>query len=458
MSRRRIGSLGRRLSYWLALQSLVGLIAVCAAVYGAAQVGFEARQTDSLQQKQAQLRHLLAESGEDMGTLKHKLDEFFIGHADMALSLTRSDGSVLYARPAPANSVRAVRFISPVQSPNQDPLVALLTLDIRDDVALLRRIGFTLAVAALAGTLFVSVGGFLLVRLSLQPLRDLVEQTRRLAADTLHRRLDGSAQPDELEPLITQFNGLLGRLELAYEQLEGFNADVAHELCTPLTTLIGSTELALRKARDASELRDVLGSNLEELQRIAGIVHDMLFLSQADRGVTARRTPTPSLAALARQVSNYHEASLADAGLGLEIVGDADGSFDTPLLQRALSNLISNATRYGQRGSTVRVEISKESSGEVVLKVVNKGATIDSGDLPRLFDRFYRADPSRSDAHRNHGLGLSIVAAIARMHGGRPLAASSGGISSIGMTLMDKDGLSGSVKAIRTAESSASPA
>lgn len=155
---------------------------------------------------------------------------------------------------------------------------------------------------------------------------------------------------------------------------------------------------------------------------------------------------------------NYHEASLADAGLGLEIAGDADGSFDTPLLQRALSNLISNATRYGQRGSTIRVEISKASSGEVVLKVVNKGATIGSEDLPRLFDRFYRADPSRSDARRNHGLGLSIVAAIARMHGGRPLAASSGGISSIGMTLMDEDGLSGSVKATRTAESSASPA
>lgn len=437
MRRKRVGSLGRRLSYWLALQSLLGLVGICAVVYGATYLGFQARQSAALEQKQEQLRHLIAESEGDMGILKHKLDDFLVGHSDMALSLTRVDGLVMYQRSVPTNTVREARFTAAAQTPDQGRLLAVLTLDVREDVTLLRRIGSTLALAALAGSLLVSMGGFFLVRLSLQPLRDLVEQTRQLAADTLHRRLDGSAQPEELEPLITQFNDLLGRLELAYEQLEGFNADVAHELCTPLTTLIGGTEVALRKARDVSEFRDVLGSNLEELHRIAGIVQDMLFLSQADRGVTARRTPTPSLAELARQVSDYHEASLAEAGLELEIIGDADGSFDTPLLQRALSNLIGNATRYGRPESTVRVEISRAPDGEVLLCVVNKGATIDPGDLPRLFDRFYRADPSRSDAYRSHGLGLSIVAAIARMHGGRPLAISSDGMSSIGMSLED---------------------
>lgn len=450
MSRSRIGSLGRRLSYWLALQSLAGLVVVCAAVYGATHLGFQARQSEELVQKQVQLRHLLAESTHDgdVVTLKHKLDDFFIGHPDMALALTRADESAFYSRssPPPTGDVRVARFAVPEPAPGQGSLDAVLALDIREDAALLRRIGFTLAVAALAGTLLVSAGGFLLVRLGLRPLHDLVNQTRQLAADTLHRRLDGSAQPEELEPLIAQFNELLGRLELAYEQLEGFNADVAHELCTPLATLIGSTELALRKARDADELRDVLGSNLEELQRVAGIVHDMLFLSQADRGASARRVPTASLAALAQQVFNYHEAALVDAGLTLEVVGDAEGSFDTPLLQRALSNLIGNATRYAQSGSTVRVEITAEAAGEVLLKVVNRGATIEPDHLPRLFDRFYRGDPSRSEADRNHGLGLSIVAAIARMHGGRPLATSSGGISTIGMILKDaatEPGLSG---------------
>jgi two-component system heavy metal sensor histidine kinase CusS len=444
MSRSRIGSLGRRLSYWLALQSLVGLVVVCAALYGATHLGFQSRQAEEMVQKQVQLRHLLAEAARDgdVATLKHKLDDFFIGHPDMQLALTRaSDGSEFYRRsaPSPAIDQRVARFTVPAPAPAQGTLDAVLMLDIRDDAALLRRIGFTLAFAALAGTLLVSAGGFLLVRLGLRPVRDLVDQTRQLAADTLHRRLDGSAQPEELEPLIAQFNELLGRLELAYVQMEGFNADVAHELCTPLATLISSTELALRRARDATELREVLGSNLEELQRVASIVHDMLFLSQADRGVIARRAPTTSLAALALQVCNYHEAALEDAGLALEIVGDASGSFDTPLLQRALSNLVGNATRYAQRGSTVRVEIFQSAPGEVQFRVVNRGTTIEPSHLPRLFDRFYRGDPSRSHADRNHGLGLAIVAAIARMHGGRPLATSADGISSIGMSL--KDGL-----------------
>jgi len=445
MSRSRVGSLGRRLSYWLALQSLAGLVVICAAVYAATQVGLHNRQADTLTQKQAQLQHLLVEAARDGDTaaLKHKLDEFFIGHEDLALWIDRPDGTAFYRSPtAPllGGEARRLRFELPSPQSATQSLVATLTMDIGDDKALLRRIGLTLLAAALAGALVISVGGFVLVRLGLRPLRQLVDQTRRLAADTLHRRLDGSSQPEELEPMIAQFNELLGRLELAYERVEGFNADVAHELCTPLATLIGSTELALRKSRSADELREVLASNLEELQRVAGIVQDMLFLSQADRGATARRVPTRSLAAVARRVADYHEAAMADAQIGLEVCGDASGDFDIALLQRALSNLIANATRHARHGTLVRVEIDAARAGEVALRVVNLGDTIGQEHLPRLFDRFYRGDPSRSDAHRNHGLGLSIVAAIARMHGGLPLASSIDGVTAIGLTLRAEPG------------------
>lgn len=342
MSKSRVGSLGRRLSTWLALQSLAGLAVVCVAVYAVTYMNLAARQLETIAQKETQVRHLLAEStrDSDIAMLKHKLDDFFIGHQDLALSLRRPDGSVLYERAAAAatGSAREVRFEVPSPTPTASTMAATLVLDTRDDESLLRRLGFTLLAATVMGTILVSMGGFLLVRIGLRPLRELVEQTRRLAADTLHQRLDGSSQPEELEPLIAQFNDLLGRLEQAYEQLEGFNADVAHELCTPLATLIGSTELALRKARGTEEMREVLGCNLEELQRIAGIVQDMLFLSHANRGASARRAPTTSLAAVARGVGDYHEAALADAGLHFEVVGDAAGEFDLPLLQRALSN------------------------------------------------------------------------------------------------------------------------
>lgn len=439
MSRSRAGSLGRRLSIWLALQSLAGLSVVCVAVYAVTRMSFDARQAESLAQKQAQVQHLLTEpaSREDPAVLTHKLDDFFIGHQELSLLLQRPDGSVFYQRTSGASStMREARFEVAALVPAPLPLTAVLTLDTTDDHQLLRRLAFTLLAAALTGAALGSAGGFVLVRLGLRPVRELVEQTRRLAADTLHRRLDGSGQAEELEPLIAQFNDLLGRLSLAYEQLEGFNADVAHELCTPLATLIGSTELALRKARGADELREVLGSNLEELQRLAGIVQDMLFLSQADRGSSARRVATASLAGLVRQVVEYHDAALEEANLQVEVAGDAAGDFDLSLLQRALSNLLANATRYADRGTCIRIDIDDGDARALRLAVVNQGATIAPGHLPRLFDRFFRGDQARSGAHRNHGLGLAIVAAIARMHGGQTFASSAGGVTSIGLTLL----------------------
>ncbi|EWS56564.1 MULTISPECIES: heavy metal sensor histidine kinase [unclassified Methylibium] len=440
MSRRTASSLGRRLSSWLALQSLAGLAAVCAVVYAVTDANLSARQLEAIAEKETQVRHLLAESviDSDTAALKHKLDDFFVGHRDLALSLRRRDGTVFYENLAPAGDstgVRAARFDVPSPAAKDETLSATLSLDTRDDRSLLWRLGLTLVAAAIAGAMLVSAGGFLLVRIGLRPVRDLVEQTRRLAADTLHARLDGSAQPEELQPLIAQFNALLGRLGQAYEQLEGFNADVAHELCTPLATLIGSTELALRKARGLDELRDVLGCNLEELQRITRIVQDMLFLSHANQGAAARRVPVESLAAVARVVGDYHEAALAEAGLHLEVIGDAAGEFDAPLLQRALSNLVANATRFAERGTVIRVEIGAAQSGEATISVVDHGLTIGAEHLPRLFDRFYRIDRSRSSAAQNHGLGLSIVAAVARMHGGRAFARSAHGDTSIGMTL-----------------------
>jgi len=242
----------------------------------------------------------------------------------------------------------------------------------------------------------------------------------------------------------------LARLDGAYAQLQGFNADVAHERCTPLATLIGTSEMALRKGRSNSELIDVVGSNLEELRRLAGIVQDMLFLSQADRGSQARRTITRSLATELLSVTEYHEAAIAAAGLTLSLDGDAAGAFDLPLLKRAVSNLLSNATRYAERGSRLVVSLAQPSATcQVHIAVTNSGPPIPPQELPRIFDRFYRVDKSRTEAAANHGLGLSIVAAIARMHGGSVFARSSDRETTVGMQLpVSAPGASASAKPI----------
>ena len=167
----------------------------------------------------------------------------------------------------------------------------------------------------------------------------------------------------------------------------------------------------------------------------SGIVRDMLFLSHADRGATARREPTASLASSAMAVAEYHEAALQEAGLSVQVIGDASGEFDEALLRRALSNLVGNATRFATPGSTIRVEIAELSQARASIVVVNRGQTIAADHLPRLFDRFFRGDGARTHADEHHGLGLSIVAAVARMHAGHPVARSEDGVTSIGVVL-----------------------
>ena len=432
MRPRRAGSLGRRLARWLALLTLVGLALTCLGIYTVTALSFKERQMDTLRQQQIQVNHLIAEAaGLGSGTLAHKLDDGMVGRQDMKLILTRADGSVIYASAGIPVHHRVIdmRFEATTGTP---PIQAVLSLDVSEDDRVLERLARTLVAAALAGAVVIAAGGFTLVQIGLRPVRDLSAQIQALEADTLHRLLDGSAQPDELAPLVAHVNELLKRLHKAYEQLEAFNADVAHELFTPLATLMGGTEVALRKARDADTLRDVLGSHLEDLQRMSMIVQDMLFLSQADRGAEARREHVASLAGVARAVVELHEAAIEEAGLKVRIDGDATGLADVRLLQRALSNLIGNATRHAHPHSTVVVQIDR-LDGEIALRVVNEGQTISAEHLPNLFNRFYRADAARSDAARNHGLGLAIVAAIARMHGGRTMVDSSNGITSIGL-------------------------
>lgn len=433
-------SLRQRLSWWLALQSFIGLGLVCLAVYLVTEFNFRDRQQNTLVQKETVIRHLLADGKEHRDTegLVHKLDDFLAGHGDLSLEVSQADGVVLYAHTRnqnPRNVWLQRQFeVAQEAGPASRVLRVQLSLDIQTDNQLLHRLAITLLVAAIGGAIVVSLGGFSLVNLGLAPVRRLASQTRALSADSLHQRLDSEEQPLELIPLIDQFNALLARIEKAYSQMAGFNADVAHELCTPLATLMANNELALRRPEHA-DMSEVLASNLEELHRLTGIVNDMLFLSQADRGVGARRAPVASLASVAADVLDYHEAALAEAGLTAKVVGDAQGAFDVPLLRRALSNLLGNATRYARTGSLVQIHFKTTDDDRVEIRVTNCGECIAAEIFPHLFDRFFRADPARSHAQSNHGLGLAIVGAIARMHQGKPVAWSESGVTSVGLEI-----------------------
>lgn len=438
-------SLARQQWLGLAALSLLGLTLVSCVVYAMTAGHLQARQQESLQNMSRLVSHLLQEQSADKNTgevpdvsaLLTRLDEHFSGHADLALNIWDEKGQLRYRSPHQLPAAQAASWDFAVAAPlaTGGSWHARLQQDQKPDAQLLRQLRWILLASSLIGVAVFAFGGLWLIRRLLRPLATLQRQVEALDIGQLTQRLEAAEQPAELQALVLQFNALLQRIQAAYAQLDGFNADVAHELNTPLSTLITSAELALRKPHSAAALQELLGMQLEELQRISAMVQDMLFLAQADRGAQARRSPVASLRALAQSVADYHEATFAEAELELIIVGDASGNFDLPLLKRALSNLLSNASRYAQTGSQVSIHITPLGVNEVSLTVRNFGAEIAPEDLPRIFDRLYRSDSARSQPGSHHGLGLSIVAAVARMHQGRTTASSAAGQTEIGMVL-----------------------
>lgn len=431
-------SIQASLSRWFAVQTLVGLSVVCAVIYCMTAWSFQVKQASEFERRVELVAHLLREPAADVdrADLQHKLDDFFLSHGDIGIVLARG-GQTLYSANALPQQARQWRW-TPTEL-KDIPAVGQTTqlrlgIDVQEDVQILRRLGWTLVGAVVLGSMLVALTGMLLVRRGLRPLKTLALQTAATGPAFPERRIDASAYASELVPSISQFNAVLERAEQAYQQLEAFNADVAHELRTPLANMIAEAEVELARPRTTQALRDALISNLEETRRLSAIVTDMLFLSKSDRGATARRSTPVSLSDQVHAVVEFHEAELEESGLKVQLTGEAHASIDVALVRRALSNLLSNAIRYATPGSVVDVELDTRDTS-AWLRVRNRGDAIPPASLPHLFKRFYRAERSRSGSSEHHGLGLAIVAAIARMHGGQTCAQSQDGVTEVGFSV-----------------------
>jgi two-component system heavy metal sensor histidine kinase CusS len=287
---------------------------------------------------------------------------------------------------------------------------------------------------AIVGVLMASALGYWVARIGLKPLIKLSHEAQRLAPPLRAGRLRLSPLPPELEQFVDSFNSTLERVEQAYSRLESFNADVAHELRSPLTNLIGQTQVALTRGRSAEHYFEVLQSNLEELERLRSIINDMLFLASADQGNKATKLTSTSLADEVETTLEYLDFILEDAQVEVQVSGDALVQIEVAHLRRALINLLSNAVQHTGPGQVIEVRIEVEDN-QVSIGVANPGSPIASEHLPRLFERFYRVDASRSNSGNNHGLGLAIVKAIALMHGGDVFVRSDRGMNTFGIYL-----------------------
>ncbi len=259
--------------------------------------------------------------------------------------------------------------------------------------------------------------GWIATRWGLSPLRGVTSTVAGVSAEHLSDRLSTSDLPAEIKPLATAFNAMLGRLDDSFRRLSEFSSNIAHELRTPISNLMTQTQVALSSARDKEAYKEILYSSLEEYERMAQMVSDMLYLAQTDNGLLKPGLDKVDLANETQGLFDYFEAWAEERSVSLTLTGAASVPGDRLMLRRALSNLISNAIRHTPHGQTVTVSLGCLGD-QATASVDNPGATIPAEHLPNLFDRFYRVDPSRQRMGDGAGLGLAIVKSIIDVHGG----------------------------------------
>ncbi|KQR76348.1 histidine kinase [Burkholderia sp. Leaf177] len=258
----------------------------------------------------------------------------------------------------------------------------------------------------------------------LTPLRKMADKAAEITPNTLSARLDVENTPTELQSLAVSFNAMLDRLSTGYERLLQFSADLAHEVRTPIGVLIGQTQVTLAHTRSESEYKGVLESNLEELERLGRIAQNILFLAQADHERQEIERTTLNTREQLETIATYFEGLADERNLHFDVQAEGEMFVNEIMSRRAISNVVVNAVRYAQPGTTIRLTGSEDAQGARIV-IGNQGERVLPEELARLFDRFYRGDAARSEFTESSGLGLAIVQAIMRLHGGSASASCS---------------------------------
>jgi heavy metal sensor kinase len=285
--------------------------------------------------------------------------------------------------------------------------------------ALVRQVWLEVLLLSLGVLSLGALGGLWIARRALAPLSQLANRAERITAEQLHERLPVAGTSLELDQLASAFNDTFARLEGSFDQLKRFTADVSHELRTPLTALRAVGEVALRGSHDAGGYREVIGSMLEEVDRLTRLTDELLTLARADAGEARLRREPVDLGALVRDVADHLSALAEEKEQWLEV--DAPSVVvlgDRTVLRQALVNLAVNAVKYSPERTRIRIGALRRDES-ALLAVTDEGPGIAPEHRERVFERFYRLDKSRSREMGGTGLGLALVKSAAEAHGGR---------------------------------------
>ncbi len=258
---------------------------------------------------------------------------------------------------------------------------------------------------------------FIISRRSLRPLNIMASTASEISANHLQKRLNVLDAPTELKALASAFNDMLARLHDSFARLSEFSSDLAHELRTPINNLMGQTQVTLSRERSADEYRAVLESNLDEYERLARMIRDMLFLAKTDNAQETLHAEALDLRKELDKIAEFYQVAADERNIRITVAGDGMLNADRILLQRAAGNLLTNAIRHAEANSDIRISVSR-SDKQIDISISNRGAGIPEGKLARVFNRFYRLEAVENRSESGSGLGLAIVKSIMELHGG----------------------------------------
>ncbi|RMO11416.1 Heavy metal sensor histidine kinase [Pseudomonas coronafaciens pv. zizaniae] len=413
--------------------------------YAAISHQLDLRAEDALKDRFAQIEHSLSEgflSVEDIVQYPHTLRDQIVGNDSFALTILDSGNPrqqlmsvgneegrnlpVLNAGDPPqgfqelasAQGHKILLSYKKIRLKTDQDIVVRLSVDRESDTELLNAYMKSTFLMLPVVLLLIGVGVWWAVRRGLRPLSAFRKVTALISARDLSHRMKVNGLPDELRDLAHAVNFMLHRLDGDVQQLAQFSDDLAHELRSPMNNLMGKAQVTLSRPRPSEEYKQALESCTEELERMSRMISQMLFLASVSQPAAPLPVDVIDLREEADKVAELFSSSAEERDIALQVQGSAKVTGDRLMIQRAISNLLSNAVRHGLSGSVVTITLTVLKD-EVVLAVRNAGDGIDAEHLPRLFDRFYRVHVSRARQQGGTGLGLAIVRSIMSLHEGQ---------------------------------------